>query len=67
MPFLTQFFDGDVRASLSLIGSVNTAQAPNHDVGYIRDGRIRGEKNKTRHGGQRYVGRNVYYELGQQV
>lgn len=31
-------------------GSVNTAQAPNHDVGYIRDGRIRGEKNKTRHG-----------------
>lgn len=31
-------------------GPVNTAQAPNHDVGYIRDGCIRGEKNKTRHG-----------------
>lgn len=45
---LTQFFDG-IRDTL-VRGPVNTAQAPNHDVGYVRGGRIRREKNKTRHG-----------------
>lgn len=65
-----------VRDTLRPRGTVNTTQAPNHNVGIseereegkakgrIGEPRIRGEKNKTRRWGTRNVGRKRVLRAG---